>query len=221
MPRTTPLFHTVEPFEYSFFLIHRRTGRTTHCLTLDDALIACYCGETFSRQPDYLPHRFSIHPRLTPYEKDRVVFTGPQWHLCNHLGRPIEQHELEERVPYLPVYKSWTRPIFQEEEPEGLSRRLIRTKGSPLKIKSTRQHIKKTVGVRFYATVCPLYRHVRTQNERQQTHNHLHEWGEFDRMVRAARKKLPTYYDDALVASHHGEKSWKHHSKRRKQWRAK
>lgn len=223
MPRNTTMLHTVEPFEYSFVLINRRTGHRSYFSSLDSVLLASGWSTGFDRQPDYLPHRFSIHPRLNPYEKERAIFTGPLWHVCNHLGRPIEQHELEERVPYLPAREcaSWCRPTTFEVDPDGESRRFIRTKGSSAKIKAIHQHVRKNRwrGV-YYATVCPLFRHVRTQNERRQTHNHFAEWGEYDRMARASRKKLPTYYDDTTVSARKGQKSWKHHSKRRKQWMA-
>lgn len=224
MSRNATTLHIVEPFEYSFVLINRRTGHCSYFSSLDNVLLAAD-STGFDRQPDYLPHRFSVHPRLSPYEKERMVFTGPLWHVCNHLGRPIEQHELEARIPHLPVRAySWRRTtsLCYEIQPEGESKRLTRIKGSPTKIKAVHQHVRKNRWRgSYYATVCPLYRHVRTQNERRQTHNHILEWGEYDRMMRSARKKLPTYYDDTVVSARKGQKSWKHHSKRRKQWMGK
>lgn len=219
MPRnSSSSLHTVKPFEYSFVLTNRRTGRQSHYVSLDDVLIAVR-GRGWAHEPDFLPHRFSPYPRLTPYEKERMCFEGPLWHVCNHLGRVIEQHELEDRLAYLPLPQPWRRPFVYEKEPQGLSKRLIRIKGSSQKIKSTYQHVKK-IGWHGhnFGSVCSFYRHVRTQNERRHTHNHFKEWGQFKGMARAGRKKLPTYYDDTLVGSHKTAKSWKHHSKRRKQW---
>lgn len=214
---TSSSLHIVEPFEYSFVLTNRRTGRQSHYGSLDEVLIAV--RGRCANEPDFLPHRFSSDPRLTPYEKERMCFQGPLWHVCNHLGRVIEQHELEDRLAHLPSPQPWRRPFVYETEPQGLSKRLIRIKGSPQKIKSTYQHVKKTGWHgHCFGRVCSFYRHVRTQNERRHTHNHFIEWQEFDRMARAKRKKLPTYYDDTLVGAHKTAKSWKHHSKRRKQW---
>lgn len=212
--------HIVEPFVYSFVLTNRLNGQTIAFFSIDDVLTFVRCRGNIDFPSPYLPQRFSTHPRLTPYEKDRMAFCGPQWYLSNHLGRTIEQYELEDRLPFLPERGRWKRVVSYEFEPPALSRRLMYKKNAPEKIKMNRQHVQKhTWRGLVFTSVLPLYRHVRTQNERRQTHHHNNEWGgEFHNLCRPSRKKLPTYYDDTLVAQKHAEKSWKHHSKRRKQW---
>lgn len=58
----------------------------------------------------------------------------------------------------------------------------------------------------------------KTQKERRQTYGHIDEYGES--IVRGARRPyhLPDSYDDRADSLCNSEKSWKHHSKRRKQW---
>lgn len=222
--QTRSNLHSVEPFAYSFVLNNRQTGQQWDFVALRDVLNFVRRWGRDCHTAPYLPHRFSLLPRLTLYEKERFPFTGPNWCVRNNLGRAIECHELEEHMVeehmenIFPVW--WIKHIVHELEPEGVSTRLIRTKGAPHKIKSTYQHTRHNTycGMRFRPQI-NVYRHVRTFNERKQTLHHTHQWGEeFPHMFRCARKKLPTYYDDIVVSTRKTQKSWKHHSKRRKQW---
>lgn len=65
------------------------------------------------------------------------------------------------------------------------------------------------------------YRRIRTMNEKRQNAYHVDDYG--DSAVRGRRRghNLPDSWDDPMSGVHYTIKSWKHHSKRRKQWKQK
>lgn len=60
------------------------------------------------------------------------------------------------------------------------------------------------------------YRHPKTQRERRLLDGIINEYGE--ELVRGVRRNLPTNWDDRQRSLGKTEKSWKHNSKRKKQW---
>lgn len=110
-------------------------------------------------------------------------------------------------------YSDW------EARRENTGKRLTRTKGSGAKIKAVCEQVRSTWGSGEYTNrVRGYYRSFRTANELRQNEAHTNEYGRDIVRPRRGARHLPRYWDDKSVAISRAEGSWKHHSKRRKQW---
>lgn len=102
---------------------------------------------------------------------------------------------------------------------EALNERLVKVKGCGNKIKTV---CAKYMGDRgYWRSIGGYYRSTKTQQERRVNDGHMNEYG--TEMVRGKRRDryLPNSWDDIQSSLGRAEMSWKHHSKRRKQWKAK
>ena len=230
--RSKPLLN-VPAFGYHFVLLNRLTGLSYSFDTLSEVFRyirpyqASDVGEVFS------PSNTLLTPTTTDITSFGATAKNPPFFLSNHLGACIDMSSLIEefhkwkkweKTPYRFSRKKTSAHIRQDM----LDKRLIKTKHSPLKIKTTYQ---KTWSSSWFDSEQVLknnqvgmYRHVKTRAERRWNKAHsdkeMQQEGAYH-VVRPSRNRLPTYWDDALVSMHHGEKSWKHHSKRKHQYKPK
>lgn len=118
----------------------------------------------------------------------------------------------------------YERREAQRDTYEARKARLVYRKGSPKKIKATyrvRPYHSYWRGhsVSYHNEVRGYYRHPKNQRERAANYAHAHEYGEqLVRAHRRTREGLPSSWDDRSCSAWKTEDSWKHHSKRRKQW---
>lgn len=141
--------------------------------------------------------------------------------ILTDLGDVVGEKEVDECRKLNRVWKNgrwgaeWRREQFDRDS------RLVYTKGSPKKIKKAYRKIYVGMGRwghDFRNEVWVYYRHPRTHGEIKQACAHADEYGE--QIVRAKRryKNVPDAWDDYCSNVYRTEKSWKHNSKRRKQW---
>lgn len=74
-------------------------------------------------------------------------------------------------------------------------------------------------GYYIVGTILSSFRRIKTKSERSKNECILKEYrNEYHNLVRGKRRKLPNNYDDIHLGVYDQYKSWKHNSKRRKQW---
>lgn len=139
----------------------------------------------------------------------------------DNLGRVIEVKELAKHRMCKPKHKDSSWNVRRSQwyyHRELTDRNLCKCKGDGKKIKKGWSTI-KTVdndGETRYDIVANSFRSVNTKNEQTANSAHMDEYGQ--EMVRGKRRKLPTAWDDVQSSYWGCRRSWKHHSKRRKQW---
>jgi len=115
--------------------------------------------------------------------------------------------------------------IAMEERTALYDKRLtlrVKRKGSANKIKHSYSVVKTKYAYgsdRIMMRLIGYTRNVATLNEKKQNEAHCLEYGEV--MVRARRRNLPDSWSDIRISGRNCDTSWKHNSKRRKQWKAK
>lgn len=150
-----------------------------------------------------------------------VYHPAAKYVILNDLGDIVTAEDVDECCRYNRVWKSgrWSDDWKQRDFEEGS--RLVYVKGSSKKIKPAYH---KVYGGHWYwghtfrNKIWSYYRHPRTHGEKKQACAHADEYG--DQIVRAARRynNVPDAWDEYRSDVYATEKSWKHNSKRRKQW---
>lgn len=141
--------------------------------------------------------------------------------ILTDLGDVVSDEEIDEARKLNRVWKSgrwgpeWKEYCYQRDS------RLVCSRGSPKKIKQTYRKFYKGFGRwghDFSRVIWSYYRHPRTHGEIKQACAHADEYGE--QIVRAKRRynNVPDAWDEYRSDVCRTEKSWKHNSKRRKQW---
>lgn len=146
-------------------------------------------------------------------------YDPPRFVILTTLGDIVPEAEVVEetkRNRHRKHYK-WSH-IDYTEWCNRRNSRLIYKKGSTNKIKlAFRKKLTRLSG--FYNNdIRGYYRHPKTHSEMKIAAAHVNEYGES--IVRGKRRvcNLPDSWDDLQNGSYRSELSWKHHSKRRKQW---
>lgn len=136
--------------------------------------------------------------------------------IVNDLGDPVSKEEIRDCSVGYKSRNYEGRHKYRDEN----KMRMLRVKGSPAKIKKSCEHVPwywcDEVG---YTTLVLGYgKRVSTMNEKKANEGHIDEYG--DCIVRGARRPrhLPDAWDDKPIAIWDTMYSWKHNSKRRKQW---
>lgn len=118
----------------------------------------------------------------------------------------------------------WAARESRWDARERLKTRLLYRKGSAKKIKfnyRVRLYHSYWRGneVSYHNEVRGHYRYPKTHKERAANYAHAHEYGaELVRAHRRTRYGLPSSWDERPCSAWKTEDSWKHHSKRPKQW---
>lgn len=101
-------------------------------------------------------------------------------------------------------------------------RRLTRKKGSGHKIKAACERVPSVWRMGdFDNRIRGYYRAIKTFQEHRANEAHAKEYGPGLVRARRGKKYLPTAWDDRYSSINRAEDNWKHHSKRRKQWKPK
>jgi len=178
---------------------------------------------------------------LQKYDKNGFHHKEKPYCLRDHLGGYVPESVIFEalrelRNKTISDRDIWRAMRFAERDRRDnmLDARLLRPNGNPYKIKGSyakKPYLQKRFpsfmsGYGFvngysYAQNVGMFRCPKTRHETTKNIGHsdreLHEYGK--NLVRARRMSLPTAWDDFLKTSRSSEKSWKHHSKRKKQWK--
>lgn len=142
-------------------------------------------------------------------------FPQADWVILNDLGVLVTEGELKtarrnSRTP---------RKSDSQIRYELRGTRLTRKKGSGEKIKLSCARVADNSYWGYDTVARKYYRNPSTIQERRINESHIEEYGE--EFVRGRRRILPSSWDDISVSLWKTEDSWKHHSKRRKQWKPK
>lgn len=171
--------------------------------------------------------RYDCEP--VPFKHNRVRWNeefayapAAEWVIIDHLFQPVDRRSVE-LASYGYRYRDTNNGV-KEALRESMQARLVRVKGSARKVKRGYEKVIRYWGGIFggehhYTSLRhAYYRAPQSQNERRTSCGHVDEYGE--EMVRGRRRwnNLKDTYDDLNSVVYHTEKSWKHHSKRRKQW---
>lgn len=184
-------------------------------------------SHTLKREPDYCHKIFT--GRLVRDETrggwHRQVFEkeyhpSTPWVILTEFG-VVAKEEVEKARKDARNYsnRGW---LDRTERWEKICSRMVKAKGSADKVKTSCGTIKDCDWYAGYSNpVRGYYRAVRTRNEMRQNCGHSDEYGPGIVRGKRGRRHLPTAWDDRPVALAKSEGSWKHHSKRRKQWKPK
>ncbi len=163
----------------------------------------------------------TLHFRGSFSNREYIKYPPANYVIVDHYRNAIGEERIrEERIAN----------YVNKRKPEKLDygKYLVRVADDTRKIKSTYRTYKYVWHSAYYnearvyyslAEQRGYYRRPRTMSERKAACGHIDEYGEV--LVRAKRnhKNLPNSYDDLPSDIYGTMKSWKHNSKRRKQWK--
>jgi hypothetical protein len=154
------------------------------------------------------------------YTKDVKYVDPSQWVIVDELGIVNEGRVKLERVTYRRErdqrWEDYTR------KRNATDARMVRAKGSTNKVKASCVRVADTSDLEGYSTPQRNYfRRPQTTNEHRWNLAHSEEYGPGIVRGRRSGKNLVDAWDDRPVSIWDTERSWKHHSKRRKQWKPK
>ncbi len=137
--------------------------------------------------------------------------------IINDIGEIVSKDDIRDAFNSNPYSKdSQSRRKYTNE----VRKRLLRIKGSPNKIKQSCEHVPWywRDEMSYSNRVLGNYARPGTLREKKDSEGHILEYGEG--IVRGARRprQLRDTYDDKQISMWGVQNSWKHHSKRRKQW---
>lgn len=169
---------------------------------------------------DYKPYTWSKYSYLAGYIRDDAYPLV----MYNNLGAIIHPDEIARHNPVRPAFTPYvSKWELKQARRDMLEARRLWTASNPDKLKYD-WSVKETTNSRgetSYDTHCGYYRRIRTAQARRMAVAHCEEYG--NEMVRGKRRhrNLLTSWDDISSSMWYAKESWKHHSKRAKQWRAK
>ena len=234
---TTP--KAVQPFKRTFVLLVRDNGQLIEGDTVVQTLARL--GLRVSKNPD-IASLFTDEGTLVPKYDNGFPHKEPPYFLSDQLGTPVPLPEILAAVRQIDGYwderRAAARKANETKREEGerrqdmLERRLLKRKKNIHKIKTT--YAKERQGQRWrwwdyrcshYETYTNVtgrsyYRNPKTLQEMKWNEAHGDcEMKEYGPLVRRRRLYLPTCWDDFPIAARDAEHSWKHHSKRPKQYK--
>lgn len=148
-------------------------------------------------------------------------YPAGDWVIVNDLGEVAEKADVEAalRKTYRNYgWGSWDAWYMMH------GARLTRIKGSGDKVKESCARVLEDRGYGdSYTNINRrgYHRIIGTTNEKRQTAGHMDEYGQSIVRGRRRPRLLPDNWDDRGISLSRSETSWKHHSKRRKQWKPK
>jgi hypothetical protein len=193
---------------------HRLQGRYTDTLKREsDGKNEIHHGPWYS---DY-KQRNEYPKRWTEIEK----YPAPDWVIVDDLGNLAPSSVISEALPRRWKYRDWAA---RDAERDLMEERRLKFRGDGLKIKLVyavghKVYTYRWGGSGYRENIRGYHRYIHTFRDHRVNCGHIEEYGE--ELVRGRRRCLPTTYDDRPNGSYKVELSWKHHSKRRKQWKPK
>lgn len=220
MSNTSSRVHDVPAFVYSYFAVNRLThARLGPYGSLEQAVVSvCNFGGCYSLAIPLAAVVSQVLP-IAPGEHHALRgLTTPVWCLCTHLGEVVPHTAM---LPFLPA--ATKRSPWRCSFSRSLSPTQTRLKGkkhNTNKIKTSHKLVRNNTYRCGYRSPMRTLRKMKTHAERKWNVGHETDHGEYN-LVRRRRFGLRSSYDDVLVGALDAQKSWKHHSKRRKQWKPK
>lgn len=210
------------------FRVFNKSDRKVHVefVDLNDAVDFVY-GKVKIRYYNYERISFTlkdesdfVYAPYSYYSKVKTVYTAKAspWVILTDLGDIVSKEEINEArrsiYKYRDYHSRWDRYELNRK-------RLNDKKGSGLKIKGsykTVEDVDRHGDVSYTNLVRSYGRRPNTTQEKRMSEAHMDEYGE--NIVRGGRRphSLPCSWSDYPVSAWGTEKSWKHNSKRRKQW---
>lgn len=173
---------------------------------------------TYEREPDYkhLTYSFDRFKRgyITEY------YSASPWLIYTESGiiqeDAVKDAKRRIRIANYHGNKGWETRLEQYAMHD---KRMVIVKGSGDKIKSNSERLADTKAedTEYSRRVWGYFRTPKTAQERRKNVGHIDEYGES--FVRGRRRNLPDAWDDIANSRMDTERSWKHHSKRKKQWK--
>ena len=214
----------IVPFKYEYYLYHRFRK---HCVgpyrSIDDATYSDRkrIAETFAEK--WTPDCHAIHDMALFGCQWSMRRKEPEWLVVNQLGRIITLKELYAVNHTTRTWPKNNRYWDYWDKAQATALRLVRKKDNVNKIKGSYAYFYKGIdrdgNARYNRCVRSFYRHVKTKNENRQNVGCM---ADKEYIVRGKRRyhNIPKW-DDQSVSNFRYETSWKHNSKRRKQWATK
>lgn len=180
-------------------------------------------SHTFKTEAEYkevrIEHRLVYDKFVLVYEN--FYYPAAKFVILTDLGDVVGKEDIDEARKLNRVWKNGRRWLEWEEYCYKRDSRLVCSRGSPKNIKQTYRKIYRGFGQwghDFRNEVWSYYRSPRTHGEIKQACAHADEYGE--QIVRAKRRyhSIPNARDELRSDVYSTQKSWKHNSKRRKQW---
>jgi hypothetical protein len=216
----TKVIQEIEPFKCSYIVKNLLTKRMISADTIGEAI---WLAEHELMHPVYWKDIKSFD--IKKYFSTSFTYEGVYpLVMTDNLGAIIHPNEIccHQKIP--PVHNSTPKwwVLYYKREAALAARRLMK-KGNPDKVKfrySVTEYT-DTLGDISYNAHLHHYRPIRTTQERRMAIAHGDEYGmEFVRGRRSFRG-LPSSWDDYCSGVWSLQNSWKHHSKRQKQWKCK
>ena len=238
----------VEPFKITYTVTHTHTGESSTHDNLYDAFYAgaslmkgyhyrwggvtqYYADTPVKHWGGWLtkPYRYDYNPETRRYDirvpqKVEVQAGAKFLHIKDNTGRFYKVSEIQDELKKPRPYKSyWDKQSHKdwERRKQLHGSRTVRKKGSGDKIKRVwaSEPYTDVNGDADFNQLSGYHRRLMTTQERRYAIAHADEYGpEFIRGKRNAHG-LPNAWDDYSNGIWDRRKSWKHHSKRRKQWK--
>jgi hypothetical protein len=146
-----------------------------------------------------------------------VYHPAPDWVILDDLGDLVPENEVKRASAYRYRNHNWETRL-ERYALKGV--RLTRIKGSGNKIKASCEQVPESWrGGGYDNRIRGYHRGPKTTRERRLNEAHVADYGW--ELVRGRRRCLPSNWDDRAVSIYKSEDNWKHHSKRRKQWKPK
>lgn len=215
----------VESFRYAYLMLNRITMETYGPFKdLEDtvAYIKKYIGVD----------RFIIdssRSKLSTIIIDGQYYYNNQYHYNNSYFGPVRYWHLAiicketgELVDWKTLSKLFARRKRGDKTCTDVN--LILRKNNIKKIKQTYRsgyHYYPFINKGYYipGIILSSFRKIKTKSERSKNASILKEYrNEYLNLIRSKRANLPNSYDDIHLGVYDQYKSWKHNSKRRKQW---
>lgn len=169
---------------------------------------------------EFKPYKWSKYSYLAGYVRDDAYPLV----MYNNLGAIIHPDEIARHTPVRPAFKPYVSKWEEKQARRNMQEaRRLWTNSNPNKLKFdwSVKESRDRDGDISYENHCRYYRRIRTAQARRMAVAHCEEYG--NEMVRGKRRhrNLVTSWDDISSSMWYSQESWKHHSKRAKQWRAK
>lgn len=205
------------------FRVFNKTDRKVHAefVDLNDAIDYVYSRvkvRYYNYEKISFTLKFEADFVYSPYSfgKPKTFQTEKPspWVILTDLGDIVTKDEIHDARRGIFKWRNYTS---RWDQYDAIRKRLNAKNGSPTKIKGSYKTIEEvdrwgTNMVRGWG------RRPNTTQEIRMAEAHMDEYGE--NIVRGSRRphSLPSSWSDLPISSWKSEKSWKHNSKRRKQW---
>lgn len=211
----------VGPYKFTYRLYNNKTNeRYLGFASISDAI--SFAGKIsnikiYKRNVCHFFNENKKQKKLSVYELAIRILkrenTTDVWSITNNLGDVVSLDEIANNAP------SYKYKPFNWSSDKG--EQLVQKNDNVDKIKSSYATTKHNSHFgSWYSNDVRYGDRLNTHSEIGKNSLDNEEYSEYH-VVRGKRNHLPTKWDDDRVSAYKSEKSWKHHSKRGKQWKIK